>query len=363
MSKIFNLFQKLDISPNNNMCEDTLFSYFEPKNQMVEMILPKHISRSEILEKLQSLKDDLEMSTLPTAIEIMKHKLHDPVLMESHEEVLFTTPSAFQLILNFFDLPEKVKEMKFVLNKGRAIALYEKLFKHFQKPTDKVELLPYTDHLDSPPYSTLIITQNADLNAAVDQLLDNWNDDYEPTVIRDVLVQESVRDKFFLLLDDRLGKLRNFKFSDAFIYSLSQKNLKTFQEQGFQILHDRIVLGIQRNYVEDLQICSAWVTLNTFRTSKEACSLYNKVNGGSASIWSESITETFELTKVINAKNIWINCHNIIHPSCVFTVGSKSYGGLKQTSFIEGNYFFTTIQENSGQLKSVVTRFGETFAN
>lgn len=156
--------------------------------------------------------------------------------------------------------------------------------------------------------------------------------------------------------------------------SLKAHNLKLFNERGYKVLFDKIVVGIQRDYVEDGLMCAPLVTLNFFRTTKEAATLYNKINGGSASIWSENITESLELTKNINACNVWLNCLAVFDPQCPFQFGNGwVYGselfvtniwkGHLSKAFFLDNHLFNVLPNGQFKHKVIVTRFGQTFAN
>lgn len=188
-------------------------------------------------------------------------------------------------------------------------------------------------------YSTLIVTEHADLHTAADILARSWTNNYVPWTIKDVLVQEKVADRFKVLLKERLVTIDPVQIRSPIIKSLLTKNIESIKNKNLEsisINSANIVVGIQRNHLEDTYICVPIVTLNVFRTVKEAASLYNKINGGSATIWSENISESFELGKALNAKNFWINCNGVLDPRCVYNFGGRAYPpGLLSFPFLE----------------------------
>lgn len=276
----------------------------------------------------------------------------------SIDEIKF--PSLFQTILAIF-FRETLENVRIIQSLSQANLLMATIFANCTVKISRSISLPIQE--EPVHYSTLIVTENADLHSAVELLTRIWENHYEPWTIRDILVQETVKDKFFTLLKDRFEKTNYALNHDKFTSSLAAQNLESFEKHQYKTLYGRFVLGIQRNYVQDHFICAPIVTLNIFRTSKEAVSLYNKINGGSAIIYSEAISEAFELAKNIKAKNIWINSDAVFMKESFLTFGSKTYGLQPLTSVFSQNYLFSCIAEPNSVKKSIVVKFGQTFAN
>lgn len=355
------------------------------------MTFKKNITKQEIRLKFKELAADPALSDeLRTDVEdILKYmEAFDNVDdVKSLPSATIDSTSNFTFALDFFILPDKVDEVTFISTPDLNL-----LSSFIVNPQVGTETKPFP----SPKYCTLIVTENADLHCAADLLSEAWQTNSRPWVIRDVLVQECVQTRFMDLVKDRLSKLDKCSGNDA----VKALNSKDFAKKNYTVVADKIVVGIPRNYVHEVAVCAPYVTWNIFRTTKEAASLYNKLNGGSAAVYSECITEAHELAKTLSAKNIWINCHGVLDSRVPYTFGNKVYGSELfhyteqpptvrgepgknkpfEKSFFAENYLFTVVSEprvvaQTGKLsvklamlynfnyKTIIVRFGQTFAN
>lgn len=180
--------------------------------------------------------------------------------------------------------------------------------------------------------STMIVTENADINAAIDDIVKSWNNVWLPWTIRKVLVQENIAEMFLAKLSKQLPKvdqviqrnqdvIQNFETN---FKKIQKKNLKYFSNATDGPIKATVVVGIPSNHFDHVwNVPNPIISLDIFRTVKEAITMLNKEPGESISIWSENISEIFEITKNSDKGNVWVNCHGVVDPTCPFKMGSN----------------------------------------
>ncbi len=241
-------------------------------------------------------------------------------------------------------------------------------------------------------FTTMIITESSDLESATDVLATAWHNIYAPWTIRNVLVQESILSKFLAIIKP---KLKPFPQEYAINEDLTHKftsSLEKLRKIGLVVIQNEldsnpikstIVQNVTREFLEEIEFVLPIVTLNVFRTSKEAVTLANSLSGGSASVWCENISMAFEIAKGVKCPNVWVNSNGIFNPNFPFQFSGVIYGSsaavegwfddnkfqhIKINSKFVGNTLFQTILDIDEKktvkgFKTIVIPFGSTFAN
>lgn len=226
-------------------------------------------------------------------------------------------------------------------------------------------------------YSTMIITESSDLESATDVLAAAWHNIFLPWTIRNVLVQESVFPKFLTLVKPKLKPIDSCYLKDKELCKKITSAIEKCRKMGLNLIHNEsesnpitstIIQNVTREYFDEFEYLLPIVTLQVFRTAKEAATLANGSSGGSASIWSENISMAFELINNLKCNNVWVNCNGVLSAKFPFKFGKTIYGsaaGLTgnvdlNSEFI-GNVHFQTMLKSD--VKTIVIPFGTTFAN
>jgi aldehyde dehydrogenase (NAD+) len=200
--------------------------------------------------------------------------------------------------------------------------------------------------------SAFIVFEDADLDAAVDGLVDSiWFNQGEVCCAGSrLLVQSPVAEQLHAKLKIRMQQLRTGSPLDKSIdvgSLVSQLQFTRVDElvnaglleggQAYQA-HAKIP---QKNYypptlITDVdsshplvqeEIFGPVLVSMTFRTQAEAVSLANNSRYGlAASVWSENINRAMDVAPIIKAGVVWINSHNQFDASCGF-------GGVKESGF------------------------------
>ncbi|XP_048186080.1 aldehyde dehydrogenase family 16 member A1 [Perognathus longimembris pacificus] len=195
--------------------------------------------------------------------------------------------------------------------------------------------------------SLLLLTDSADLDSAVEGVVDAAWSDRSPGGLR-LLIQESVWEETMRRLQARMGRLRSGPGLDAAVdmgargaaaRDLAQSYVLEAQSQGGQVFQAGDVPTDSPFYPPTLvsglppaspsaQAEVPWplVVASPFRTSKEALALANGTPwGGSASVWSERLAQALELGHGLQVGTVWINAHGLRDPA-VPTGGCKESG-------------------------------------
>lgn len=301
---------------------------------------PLYASRSEIAQELDLVLEFIEFDLKAEKVQWNSEAI-DVTCFNSK-------PSVFECILGIYSHLTRpgLVTCYFIREQEEAVTAILGRFKKLNQA--KITVLPSF----KASYSSLVITENADLHSAVDLLSSAWNNIFVPWAIRDVLVQEAVASKFEELLYERLATIDPVQIKSPYIKQLIGENLKAINDKNLKLKSlngAHVVRGIQRDHLKDIYICVPIITLNVFRTVKEAASLYNKVNGGSASIWSENISEAFELAQTLKAKQIWVNCNGLLNPSCTYEFGDRAYYPelLSHSAYLQSSVEFSSLPDST----------------
>ncbi|XP_063710027.1 aldehyde dehydrogenase family 16 member A1-like isoform X2 [Culicoides brevitarsis] len=224
-------------------------------------------------------------------------------------------------------------------------------------------------------------------------------------------------------IDGIYGKNRRIlQEFEASVATLQEKGVKLTHRKlsDGDVLKATLAFGVPMSHLSQEKAIPV-IAVDTFRTAKEGIALANKEgNGEFVSVWSENVTEAFEYAKLLKFATVWINCHGVFHPKMPFKVNSSEYNftldpkaltvkayvpqGTKdlkpfpdisppyQQSFFEKSFFYTVTSEKREKLlevipkshpevktedrwvkdgatmfnyeyKSIIVRYGQTFAN
>ncbi|XP_058447614.1 uncharacterized protein LOC131427995 isoform X2 [Malaya genurostris] len=182
------------------------------------------------------------------------------------------------------------------------------------------------------PFCTMMVFDSGDLESATDLLAKAWSRYSLPWVIRSVLLQETVQEKFISLLESKLKPfVDNVPFEKelrAAVSKASKTGLRLIQSSAdSKDLKPTVVYGSNVDFFveKDNFYASPLVVLNVFRTVKEAVSLANKDNGGSVSLWTEELSLAFEAAYAVSAQSVWVNSHGTFNPAFPYTFRRNDY--------------------------------------
>uniref|UniRef100_A0A7N4NXX4 Aldehyde dehydrogenase domain-containing protein n=1 Tax=Sarcophilus harrisii TaxID=9305 RepID=A0A7N4NXX4_SARHA len=181
--------------------------------------------------------------------------------------------------------------------------------------------------------SLLVVTDTADLDSAVEGVVDAAWSDRSPGGLR-LLVQLSAYEEMLWKLETRLRRVRQGRSLDWAVdmgtrgpaaWERAQSYVQEAQSQGAQIFQDgstppqspffppTLVLGLApASPCAQAEVPWPLVTVFPFRTAKEALAMSNGTpRGGSASVWSERLTLGLDLAYKLLMGTVWINAHGL----------------------------------------------------
>ncbi|XP_050069894.1 uncharacterized protein LOC126558005 [Anopheles maculipalpis] len=179
-------------------------------------------------------------------------------------------------------------------------------------------------------YCTMIVFDSSDLESASDRLAQAWTTNDAPWAIRNVLVQENVKDEFVQLVK---AKLKPFTDEQSLFLKVAlQKAADAAKSVGVQLVQSDLetndikpmlafVPGVQYLLATNTDAIrpSPIIAINAFRTAKEAIALANSNNGGSVSLWTEELSLTFEVAYGLRTQTVWVNSYAEFNPDCAYT--------------------------------------------
>uniref|UniRef100_A0A336K8K6 CSON003902 protein n=1 Tax=Culicoides sonorensis TaxID=179676 RepID=A0A336K8K6_CULSO len=246
-----------------------------------------------------------------------------------------------------------------------------------QKP---IEIEPFDSSsacCSNTSFCSVIVTENADIHSAVDEIVNGYKFLRDPWMIKKVYVQENIKEKFLNTLNKRLPQIDPVYASCQdlstnymkIITKLQEKRIKLIQASNDDTMKATVAIGIPLNHLNG-SLYAPILVLDFFRTIKDVVGLFNKENLKEfISIWSENISETFEYIKLLNVSTIWVNCYGVFNSKCPFVINGRKYdmnkAGREENasgpqSFFSDNFFFSVTSNDN---KSVIIRYGQTFAN
>lgn len=183
---------------------------------------------------------------------------------------------------------------------------------------------------------TQIVFDSGDIESAIDSMFANLTDRTNtPWRINSIYVQETLRNQFYLALNDRLRALNSLQPSPVARSNLNGAELsQQFGGKYIESDNKSIALLIETlpKYIEASDEVEPPVVVNFFRTAKEVIQLMNDDDGGdvaldhkSVSIWTENISLLYELANSLNVRIVWVNSiglyHQCVRQNGVFNIG------------------------------------------
>ncbi|XP_027715145.1 aldehyde dehydrogenase family 16 member A1 [Vombatus ursinus] len=181
--------------------------------------------------------------------------------------------------------------------------------------------------------SLLVITDTADLDSAVEGVVDAVWSDRSPGGLR-LLVQACEWERILERLKARMRGVREGQSLDWAVdmgtpgvsaWEKAQKYVQEAQSQGAQIFQTgnvprdspffppTLILGLApASPCTQAEVPWPVVVISPFRTAKEALTMVNGTpRGGSASVWSERLTLALDLAYKLQMGTVWINAHGL----------------------------------------------------
>ncbi len=201
--------------------------------------------------------------------------------------------------------------------------------------------------------SPFIVFEDADMDSAVEGLVDAiwFNQGQVCCAGSRLLVEEGVAERLTAKIKARLGKFRLGNPLDktvdmgAIVDPVQLERITTLVGQGVaegaEIWQPDVACPAEgcfypptlitnvspSNVVVREEIFGPVLTVMTFRTLKEAADLANNSRYGLASsVWSENINRALEISAMIKAGVVWVNCTNQFDAACGF-------GGYRESGF------------------------------
>uniref|UniRef100_A0A182PE12 Uncharacterized protein n=1 Tax=Anopheles epiroticus TaxID=199890 RepID=A0A182PE12_9DIPT len=303
-------------------------------------------NKSDLIAAVQLLPKEEATQELELALTFMQHYMH------LEDDGLIDQPKAQHRVL--IDRRKSVFEILLDLHSAmRATCVGFKVYFYGENPitSEFIQLLlqyPLFSSLDGDQlslsaeiplhlaYCTMVVFESCDLESASDRLAIAWNTNHAPWTIRNVLVQENVKDEFVQLVK---GKLKPFTDSQKqFLKKSYEQALAAAKSYGAQLVQsdsDASELKPMLAFVPGVQYLlssnpgavqpSPIVAINAFRTAKEAVSLANSNNGGSVSLWTEELSLTFEVAYGLRSQTVWVNSYAEFNPDCPYTFRREDF--------------------------------------
>ncbi|XP_052871168.1 aldehyde dehydrogenase family 16 member A1-like, partial [Anopheles cruzii] len=187
-------------------------------------------------------------------------------------------------------------------------------------------------------YCTMVVFESSDLESASDRLALAWSTNCAPWAIRNVLIQESIKDEFVELVR---SKLKPFTDSQKrFLEDPLKRAIDAANQLGAQLVQSAsdesptkptlaFLPGVQYLLSAGTSLKASMsapiVMLNVFRTAKEAVTLVNRNHGGSVSLWTEDLSLTFEVAYGLRCGTVWVNSYAELNPECPYTFRAHDF--------------------------------------
>lgn len=254
-------------------------------------------------------------------------------LGSKHRVVIDTRRSIFEILL---DLHSSMRatcvgfSVYFIGGDSKKDSFVEKLleFSNFENGADELKVSATAFDVS---FCSMIVFDSSDLESATDVLAKAWVNCSVPWVIRNLLVQETVQEKFIQLLESKLKPFPNhvpFKEElESALNKASSTGLRIIQSEHKGSSAPAVVYGSSVDFFvkKDVLEPSPVVVMNVFRTPKEAISMVNKSNGGSVSLWTEELCLAMETAYAVDAQTVWVNTYARFNPAFPYTFRWNGY--------------------------------------
>lgn len=261
----------------------------------------------------------------------MEQEKNDGLLDEPgsvHRVIIDTRKSVFEILL---DLHSSMRatcvgfNLYFAGADAAKDSFIRKLleFTNFDRDAESLNI-PQTTF--DAAYCTMVVFDSGDIESATDILANAWMYQTVPWIIRNILVQETIQEKFIQILE---SKLKPFQDNIAYekqlrtaINKASAVGLRVIQNaKDLKELKPTIVFGSSVDFFLESGTyeTAPIMVMNVFRTAKEAITMANKSNGGSISLWTEELSLAFEVAYALTAQTIWANTYATFNPEFPYT--------------------------------------------
>ncbi|XP_019932178.2 uncharacterized protein LOC109622362 [Aedes albopictus] len=284
--------------------------------------------KSALAASVESISVDDATYQIELAISFMKHYMEldsdglTDTPQSNHRVIIDTRKSLFEILLDLHSSMRSTCVGFSVYFRGdhRKNYFVEKLleYENFSFDADKLDIPQSSFEV---AFCTMVVFDSGDLESATDVLAKAWVNCSVPWEIRNVLVQETVQEKFITLLESKLKPFLSdhVPCANAMVSAIEKANstgLRVIRPEG-NMPGPAVVYGssvdffLKPNAVQ----ASPVVVLNVFRTPKEAISLANKSNGGSVSLWTEQLCLAMESAYAVEAQTVWVNTYARFNPA------------------------------------------------
>lgn len=297
--------------------------------------------KNALATSIESTSVDDATYQIELALSFMKHYMEqdsDGLTDQpecKHRVILDTRKSMFEILL---DLHSSMRatcvgfNVYFVGGDRRKDSFVAKLleFPSFESGADSLDV---PDSAFDVSFCTMIVYDSSDLESATDVLAKAWVNCSVPWVIRNLLVQETVQEKFIKLLE---SKLKPFPTSHVPCHEEMKSAIDKATSTGLRLIRAEgvedssapvVVYGSSVDFFLKMHAVepSPVVVMNVFRTPKEAIALANKSNGGSVSLWTEQLCLAMETAYAVEGQTVWVNTYDRFNPAFPYSFRRNGY--------------------------------------
>ncbi|XP_055370806.1 uncharacterized protein LOC129605215 [Condylostylus longicornis] len=212
----------------------------------------------------------------------------------------------------------------------------------------------------------MIVFRGSDLNAAVQEVLDAFDDPLTGAELQSIYIQESCSEEFTEILK---GKLRSYPeelLRDKFFLKEYKNNIEIVKGLNAKLLTSEgnelsnkviptIIYDVARKHFQE-NILTPIITLHIFRTVKDVVSLLEGERN--LSIWCSNTSVAFEIVRKSKTSLFQLNCYDVTFP-----IDLKLNCGSDSKVIMDDEYHYEFFTEANGQKKFVVYPYGATFSN
>ncbi|XP_020807646.1 uncharacterized protein LOC110183659 [Drosophila serrata] len=218
-----------------------------------------------------------------------------------------------------------------------------------------------SDHKWLDP-TLLVICQNADMESAIEPLLNSLKQPFAPRRVACIFVHETMRDAFCELMRSSMEIMHHQAASHSH-YLRTVAMVKCLQAETVCLLtpddinfrskmtpgSPMIVCEFNQNFFGGGKPTSV-VTMHTFRNASELPSLLinEQVPFVSAAIWGRKMASVYEAALQLDMTVVYINCHNVP------LVPIREYFEFKQPHVVMAQYHHFEVIFHEGKYRMIV---------
>lgn len=364
-----------------NLKKITLQDIFEKINKNLDVLA--NIESEEMCISVYLAKMFIKKSISPLTINRDNYKLPVKNILAVWETNLTEILEQLFLFINF-----EVESFTFYVDSAREKFFSKLLFdilgmvKESSLEVNKKEIM-YLESLEIN-YKAVVVFKASDINAAIDQIVNSFEDPFSKTGVRSIYVQESCYDNFCYILCEKLryyseNVLQDLHFCNKFneyqeiLDKMKAKKIQPKLPSNEKIIVPTICLNFARRFYDDGRNIAPIVNMQSFRTVKELISLMTEDQSGSVSIWADNNSIAYEIVLNSNITFFELNCHDICQYPLykvknyiflnTFDIETTKIDIPKSGVVVDGNYHYQFFEVKSGSIKVIICPIGVTFAN